>query len=293
MAFILDGKSIAQTIREKIKLQVATLPTTPGLAIILVGDNPASHIYVTLKQHACEEVGIHFEKFLYPAEIDEQKLIEKIYELNARDDVHGILVQLPLPNQNADRVIETIDPKKDVDGFHPKNLASLRHGESTLAPAVALGIIKLIDVALKHDHPHPLPACRQAWLVKEVETRATIVSSDLFAEPLILLLRELNITSTITRPEDSDFKQKTSSSDILIVALGKPGIITAEFVKPNAIVIDVGTTKINGKLFGDVDRESVEPIVSALSPVPGGVGPMTVALLLENVIKAYLLSQPI
>lgn len=271
MALILDGKSVAETIRKSIKSKIDSLPIIPGLAVLLIGNDPASHTYVSIKQKACEEVGIRFEKFLYPDDIDEITLINKIDELNKQKDIHGILVQLPLPNQNADQIIETIDPKKDVDGFHPKNLASLRHRESTLAPAVAMGIIKLIEAA---DQNH-------------IAKTATIVSSDLFAEPLTILLRKLNVTSTISRPEDSDFKQKTSSSDILIVALGKPRIIKAEFVKQNAIVIDVGTTKINGKLFGDVDRESVEPIVSALSPVPGGVGPMTVAMLLSNVLQAY------
>lgn len=281
MALILDGKSIANAIREKIKLQVATLPTVPGLAILLVGDDSASHTYVSLKQKACEEAEIYFEKYLYSAQTLEEELIIKIHELNNQKNIHGILVQLPLPNQNADRVIAAIDPGKDVDGFHPKNLEALRAKKSALVPAVALGIMKLIDVAISKD---PL---RTSPLARGKTTRATIVSSYLFAEPLALLLRERNIISVVTNLNDPDFKQKTSAADILIVALGKPGIITAEFVKQNAIVIDVGTTKINGKLFGDVGRESVEPIVSSLSPVPGGVGPMTVAMLLLNVLNAY------
>lgn len=273
MVTILDGKTFAATIRQKIKDRISALASKPGLAIFLVGDDPASHIYVNLKQKACEEVGIHFEKFLYSSDVSETELIEKINELNHREDIHGILVQLPLPTQNADRVIAAMDPVKDVDGFHPKNLDALRTGKPTIAPAVALGILKLIDKALENRDRNGL--------------HATIISSDFFAEPLQILLKEQQITSTIVRPEDSLFKEKTSMADILIVALGRPNIINGSMIKPGAILIDVGTTKVNGKLVGDIDRASVEDIAGAISPVPGGVGPMTVAMLLLNVLNAY------
>lgn len=273
MAIILDGKAMASTIRSKIKDRVSTIATKPGLAIILVGDDPASHVYVNLKQKACEEVGIHLEKFLYASDVSEQVLIEKIRELNELEDINGILVQLPLPMQNADRVIAAIDPKKDVDGFHPKNLESLRNGNPFLIPAVALGIMKLIDRAILKD--------------RTVKRNAVIVSSDFFADPLSHLLREYNITSKVTRPDDPNFRNKTKSADILIVALGQPNFITANDIKSGSILIDVGTTKVDGKLVGDIDRTSVEPIAYALSPVPGGVGPMTIAMLLVNVLNAF------
>ncbi len=282
MAIILDGNALAATIRQKIKDRIDPLETKPGLAVLLVGNDPASHTYVNIKQKACEEVGIRFEKFLYSDETSEETLIEKISELNRRNEINGILVQLPLPTQNADRIIAAIDPIKDVDGFHPMNLEALRRGKPALAPAVALGIMKLIDRAMiTSDHPLPL-------LVKEGGPKhAMIVSSDFFAEPLQILLKEHGITSEVTRQDDSDFQIKTRSADILIVAVGKPNLITANEIKPGSILIDVGTTKIDGKLLGDIDQTSVEPIAYALSPVPGGVGPMTVAMLLVNVLKAF------
>lgn len=276
---ILDGKTYASTIRAKIKERVSALETKPGLAILLVGEDPASHIYVNLKQKACEEAGIHFEKILYSADVSEKELIEKIEELNLQPNINGILVQIPLPNQDANRVIAAIDPIKDVDGFHPKSLDALREGRPALAPAVALGILKLIDRALQ-DLPQPL-------LRKEGGLRAVIVSSDFFAEPLQILLHEQQISSEVVRPDYASFKQKTAEADILIVALGEPNLIDGSMIKPGAILIDVGTTKVDGKLVGDIDRASVEEIAGALSPVPGGVGPMTVAMLLLNVLNAY------
>lgn len=270
---ILDGKTYASTIRAKIKERVSALETKPGLAILLVGDDPASHIYVNLKQKACEEAGIHFEKVLYSADVSEKELIEKIKELNLQPNINGILVQIPLPNQDADRVIAAIDPIKDVDGFHPQNLKALKEGKPALAPAVALGILKLIDKALEHK--------TRAGL------HAVIVSSDFFAAPLEVLLREQQISSEVVHPDDALFKEKTSEADILIVALGKPNLIHGSLIKSGAILIDVGTTKVDGKLVGDIDRASVEEIAGALSPVPGGVGPMTVAMLLLNVLNAY------
>ena len=270
---ILDGKSYASTIRTKIKDRINTLQTKPGLAILLVGDDPASHIYVNLKQKACEEVGIHFEKCEYTANVSESELIKKITELNNRDDIHGILVQLPLPTQNANHVIAAIDPRKDVDGFHPKNLEALRANKPALAPAVVLGILKLIDKAVQGRERSGL--------------HATIISSDFFAEPLQILLREQQISSDIVRPSDPLFIQKTTEADILIVALGKPNLIHADMIKHGAILIDVGTTKVDGKLVGDIDRASVESRAGALTPVPGGVGPMTVAMLLLNTLNAY------
>lgn len=269
MSLLLNGRQLASRIREKIKTRVAALPSQPGLAVLLVGVDPASHTYVGLKRAACEEAGIRFEQSLYFATEPEETLIHKIEELNARADIHGILVQLPLPTQDADRVIAAIDPKKDVDGFHPANLEALRRGEPSIASAVALGVMKLLDEAKAHGHA------------------ACIVSSTLFAAPLEILLKERGVTSTVVQPEDPTFAQQTREADILIVAKGIPGLIRGDMVKPGATVIDVGTTRTEEGLKGDVDFESVQPVADAITPVPGGVGPMTVAMLLVNILKAY------
>lgn len=266
---ILDGKSLAHTIRKKVKMRVAALPTQPGLAVILVGDDHASHTYVALKKKACEEAGIRFEQYLYMATESEQTLIQKIHELNVREDVNGILVQLPLPTQNADRMIAAIDPVKDVDGFHPVNLEKLENGKPAIASAVALGIMKLIE----HSGGSP--------------TTSAIVSSSLFAKPLEILLRERHIASTVVGHHDPQLTELTRKADILIVAVGQPGLITGDMVKPGAIVIDVGTTRTDAGLKGDIDFDSVLQIAHAITPVPGGVGPMTVAMLLVNILKAY------
>lgn len=268
MTQILDGKQLALRIREKIKTRVAFLPSQPGLAVLLVGSDPASHTYVALKHAACEEAGIHFELSLYPETTLEPRLINKIQELNAREDIHGILVQLPLPTQNTDRVIAAINPLKDVDGFHPENLERLRRGESCIVSAVALGVMKLLDVA-------------------KARGTACIISSPLFAAPLQILLKEHGVTSTVVQAEDAALADRTRQADILIVAEGIPGLITGTMVKPGATVIDVGTTRTDEGLKGDVDFVSVEKIAGAITPVPGGVGPMTVAMLLVNILKAY------
>ena len=268
MATILNGRELATRIREKIRSRVQALPTRPGLGVILVGDDPASHLYVNLKKQACEEAGIFFELNPYPADIPEQDLISKINELNAREDIHGILVQLPLPSHNANDVIAAINPLKDVDGFHPENLERLRRDEPCIASAVALGVMKLLDEA-------------------KARGSACIVSSPLFAAPLEILLKERAIESVIIQAEDVHLADRTRESDILIVAEGIPGLITGEMVKHGATVIDIGTTRTDESLKGDVDFESVEPVAGAITPVPGGVGPMTVAMLLVNILKAY------
>ncbi len=272
MAMILDGRALSTRVLAKLKIRCAALKQAPHLAVILVGDDPASHTYVGLKEKACHEVGVVFERFVYPSDVAEGTLIEKVKELNARPEVTGILVQLPLPSQNADRVIAAIEPNKDVDGFHPENLRRLQNAEPGLVPAVALSVVKLIDEA----HT-PI---RGRW--------AAIVSSQLFAKPIEILLSELDVKTYVVDPNDPGLAEKTKTADILVVAAGKPGLITGDAVKPGSIVIDVGTTKVNGKIVGDVDTASVEGVANFLTPVPGGVGPMTVAMLLANVLKAAM-----
>lgn len=270
MGILLDGKSLAQQERQHVMEKIKSCKTQPKLAVILVGTDPASHTYVHLKQLACQEVGIGFELFAYPTFVSEQELMDRIQRLNARSDITGILVQLPLPGQNPNPLITAIDPKKDVDGFHPENLERLRQGKPTLAPAVALGILKLIE-ATHLDLP---------------KKHAVIIGSHLFGEPLAHLLSTYGIESFVISASDSDLSQKTITADILISAVGHPGLITKEMVKAGAVVIDVGTTKVEQKIVGDVMPDVLE-VAGWMTPVPGGVGPMTVALLLINVLAAY------
>ncbi len=281
MLHLLDGRAIGARIREKVKARVAAMAVSPGLAVILVGDDPASHLYDALKKKACEEAGIRFELFLYPNDEPEQSLIAKIEELNARHDVTGILVQLPLPTQNADRVIAAIRPDKDVDGFHQENLKALREGRPGIVSALALGIMKLVDEAKRVSPPH-----REEGSGVVVAPRVAIVGSNLFAEPLRHLFAEQHADVERVDPKDDDLAAKTKTADVLVVAVGKPGLIVGSMVKPGATVIDVGTTRMGKRIVGDVDAESVSSVAGALSPVPGGAGPMTVAMLTLNVLKA-------
>lgn len=270
MAIVLDGKSLAAAIRTKVADRAARFSPPLGLAVILVGDDPASHVYVGLKQRACEEAGIHFEKFLYSNAVAEEVLLEKIAELNDRIDIDGILVQLPLPAQEADRIVAAIDPAKDVDGFHPVNAAACAAGKPCLAPPVHLGVMKLIE------------ATGQDVSGK----KAVLVGSDLFSSPLASLMKERGITTEIVSANSPHLIERCSAADILMTAVGRPGLITKQLLKPGAIVIDVGTTKVGTHVVGDVDRSSVDPVAGWVSPVPGGSGPLTVAYLLLNVLKA-------
>lgn len=277
MAIILDGKTLAVQIREQVRVRVASLQNKPGLAVILVGSDPASHTYVALKEKACEEADIKFEKYLYFATEPEETIIQKIKELNSRADIDGILVQLPLPTQDADKIIAAIDPKKDVDGFHPINVEKMRKGEPALISAVALGVMRIIESAIA--------SCPD---IRERRTlNAVIIASQLFAEPIEFLLSAQKINVVVADDTDASIVEKTQAADILIVAKGIPGLINGSMVKHGAIVIDVGTTRTTDGFKGDVDFESVEPIACALTPVPGGVGPMTVAMLLENILKTH------
>lgn len=273
MMKLLDGKTLAAKIREGVRARVAERREKPGLAILLAGEDPASHLYVNLKERACAEVGIYFEKFLFDADTTTETLVTKVRELNARTDIHGILVQLPLPEQDEDTVIAAIDPTKDVDGFHPANLARLERGEPCLAPATALGIMKLID----------------ASGVGLAGKKAVMIGSELFTRPLRALLREHGVDLERLDPEAPDLLEQSRKADIVIIAVGKPGILSPDGIKDGAIVIDVGTTRANGKILGDVAPEVIEQKEGWITPVPGGVGPMTVAMLLQNVFKAAML----
>jgi len=270
MAELIDGKTIAAQIRQETKQRIQDLQVRPGLGVILVGNDPASHCYVGLKQKACSEVGINSELYMYFATEPEEKILAKIEEFNNRQDIDGILVQLPLPNHDEDKIIAAIDPKKDVDGFHPKNVQALEVDQAELKPPLALGVMKLIEATGR-----PIEGLQ-----------ACVVGSDLLARPIVHMLNHGHVSSTVIRADAVDLTEQTKQADILIVAVGQPGLIKGDMVKPGAIVIDIGTTKVDNKVIGDVDFDSVDPVAGWITPVPGGVGPMTVAYLLVNVLKS-------
>jgi len=265
---LLNGKILAETIRHEIKEQISKLENKPGLAVILVGEDPASHLYVSLKEKVCLEVGINFQKFIFPASATEEELLNKINELNKKNEVNGILVQLPLPNQDTDKIIAAIDPTKDVDGFHPENLRRLEAGEPCLVSPVVLGVMRLIEET------------GEALSEKKV----VLIMSEIFARPFRAILRQADVVS----PSDASLKEKTKNSDLIITAVGQPDLLTGEMIKSGAIVIDVGTTRVDKKIVGDVNFSSTEQLNGWLTPVPGGVGPMTVAMLARNVVKTFL-----
>ena len=273
MAQIIDGRALAATIKARVKDEIKKLGYTPGLAALLVGDDAASQLYVNLKERACREVGIRFESHRFSATQKESEILETIAQLNARADIDAVLVQLPLPVPlSDDRVVTTIDPTKDVDGFHPKNLERLLAGNPIVVPGVARGIVKLI----------------QSTQVPLADAHTVILAnSTTFALPIKYLLEQTSRHVHIVRaPHDlSSIKSQLANADILVVAIGRANAITADFVKSGAIIIDVGTNRLaDGSTVGDIDFASVQKRAAFITPVPGGVGPMTVATLLENVL---------
>ncbi|MFH1631517.1 MAG: bifunctional 5,10-methylenetetrahydrofolate dehydrogenase/5,10-methenyltetrahydrofolate cyclohydrolase [bacterium] len=266
----LKGKILAESIRDSAKSKIAKLDHPPGLAVILVGENQASSLYVGLKEKAAKDVGIYFEKFEFPSDVDEYELLGKIDELNKRDDINGILVQLPLPGQDEDRMVSAIDPLKDVDGFHPKNRKKLGAGEPSLAPPVALAIMKLIQASHQ-----PLKG----------KKAVVIGNSHVFAVPVMQIMQENGIATAFLPRDESALAAKSRAADIIVVAVGQADFLTADMVKDGAVIIDVGTNKKDGASVGDVSAEATEK-AAFVSPVPGGVGPLTVAYLLMNVLKA-------
>ncbi|MER2191206.1 MAG: bifunctional methylenetetrahydrofolate dehydrogenase/methenyltetrahydrofolate cyclohydrolase FolD [Solibacillus sp.] len=273
---IINGKEIGQEIRLETQKQVEALKeigVTPGLAVILVGDNPASQTYVANKQKSCEAIGMYSELIKLPEDTTEETLLAQIRELNTRDQIHGILVQLPLPKHiNEDEVIATISPEKDVDGFSPVSVGKMMLGQETYLPCTPYGVMKLlehsnIDVAGKH---------------------AVIVGrSHIVGKPMGQLLLQKDATVTYTHSKTPDLAYFTKQADIIIAAVGRANFITAEHVKPGAVVIDVGINRNeNNKLCGDVDFEAVAKVASHITPVPGGVGPMTITMLLANTVQA-------
>ena len=269
----IDGKVISQAVKDELKERVKSEGIDASLAVIQVGTDPASTVYVGNKKKACEYIGIRSLAFELPEETSEEELLELVRELNEREDVDGILVQLPLPaHMDEDKVIRTIDPKKDVDGFHPQSVGALSIGQPGFVSCTPAGIIQLL---------------KRSGVEIEGKECVTVGRSNIVGKPMALLMLRENATVTICHSRTKHLKEVTKRADILIVAIGKPKFITKEYVKEGAVVIDVGIHRNeNGKLCGDVDFEDVEPITSAITPVPGGVGPMTIAMLMNNCVEA-------
>ncbi len=270
-ATLLNGTLLAKRIRSQIRSKLKKLTFTPGLAVVQVGEDPASTIYIRHKQRDCEKVHFHSEVHRLPAEITQERLIQHVEGLNARQDIHGILVQMPLPDSIAAQpVIDAIAPDKDADGLTPVNLGNLLINRERITPCTPAGIIHLIESTGK-----PV-AGKQAVCVGR---------SQLVGKPVGLMLLNRHATVTYCHSRTKNLTEVTQSADILVVAVGKPEIVTADMVKPGALVIDVGINAIGHRLVGDVKFDEVKEVAGFITPVPGGVGPMTRAMLLENTLK--------
>jgi methylenetetrahydrofolate dehydrogenase (NADP+)/methenyltetrahydrofolate cyclohydrolase len=274
---IIDGKKEAALLREEIKKEILLLKEktkkVPGLSVILIGDFTPSQIYVKNKEKNSKEVGINSEVIKYPKDITEQEVLNKIKELNNNPEVSGILVQLPLPKHiNKEKIINAIHPKKDVDGFNPINVGNLASGYDAIIPCTPLGCL---------------------YLIKKIEKNLTgkhaviIGRSNLNGKPMAQLLLRENCTVTIVHSKTKDLKAECQKADILVAAVGKANLVKGDWVKKDSIIIDVGINKVEEKIVGDVDFESVKEKVKAITPVPGGVGPMTIACLLKNTLECF------
>ncbi|MBU2100413.1 bifunctional methylenetetrahydrofolate dehydrogenase/methenyltetrahydrofolate cyclohydrolase [Candidatus Micrarchaeota archaeon] len=272
-ARVFDGKKLAEKIKEKIAKEIKEKNLKPKLSLILVGNDPASQVYVKKKHEACQEIGIISDQHFFTEKASEKEITELIEILNKDPEVSGILVQLPLPEQiSVKKVINLILPEKDVDGFHPVNIGKASIGQNCFFPATPLGILRLIE---------------EEKIELQGKNVVIVGTSNIVGKPLGLMLLNKNATITYCNKFTKDLKEFTKKADILISAVGKPKLITKDMVKKNAIVIDVGTTRNEtGKLTGDVDFEEVKKTALFITPVPGGVGPLTVACLMENTLKA-------
>jgi methylenetetrahydrofolate dehydrogenase (NADP+)/methenyltetrahydrofolate cyclohydrolase len=273
---LIDGKAVAAQLRAQVKAQAAALSFKPGLAVVLVGDDPASQVYVSHKLKACEEVGFESRLIRLPADATQDQLLAQVHALNRDAAMHGILVQMPLPkHMDAQAVIAAINPNKDVDGFHVANAGALMTGAPRLVPCTPLGVMKLLEVAGVN--------LRGAHAV-------VVGASNIVGKPQALLLQAAGATVTICNSKTRDLNAHLKMADVVVAAVGKPNFITGSMLKPGAVVMDVGINRNElGKLCGDVDTASCMGIVNSITPVPGGVGPMTIALLLSNTLKAATL----
>ena len=276
MTQIIDGKLVSRQVRERVAQETEQLKekgVTPGLAVIIVGDDPASQVYVRNKEKACVEVGFYSEKFALPESTTQQELNELVTELNKNDKINGILCQLPLPEHLDDKeVINLIDPIKDVDAFHPVNVGAIMIGDYSFLPCTPAGVMELI---------------RSTGVDITGKKAVVIGRSNIVGKPMAMLLLHENATVEITHSRTVDLAEVTKTADILVAAIGKAKFVTADMVKDGAVVIDVGMNRDeNGKLCGDVDFESVKDKCSFITPVPGGVGPMTISMLMQNTLTA-------
>ncbi len=276
MAEIIDGKSLAKKIRLELKDEVEKLKEkgiNPKLAVIMVGDDPGSQVYVRNKSKACEKVGIDFEEYLYDDSLTEKELLEVIEKLNKDESVHGILLQSPVPKHiNINKAFRTISPNKDVDGFNPVNVGNLAIGEDAFISCTPYGIVKMLE----------------EYNIETEGKKAVILGrSNIVGKPMIQCMLKKNSTVTVCHSKTQNIEDITKDADILIAAIGKPKFVKKDMVKKGATVIDVGINRLDdGTICGDVDFEEVEKIAGHITPVPGGVGPMTIAMLLNNVVKA-------
>ena len=275
-ARIIDGKAIAQEVRNEWKIHANSLKArgiTPGLAVIIVGEDPASKVYVANKVKACAELGLHSEHIELPADTSEADLLARIDALNHDPLIHGILVQLPVPKHiDSSKVLLAINPEKDVDGFHPVNVGALVTGNMRFAPCTPYGCMKLLE---------------KSGVSIEGKHAVVVGRSNIVGKPMALLLLQANATVTICTSKTVDLAKHTRDADILVVATGRPKMISGDMIKPGAAVIDVGMNRQeNGKLCGDVDFEAAREVAGWITPVPGGVGPMTITMLMANTIQA-------
>lgn len=276
MAQIIDGKAVSKAVRQRVAAETEELKKkgiTPGLAVILVGDDPASQVYVRNKERACEEVGFYSEKYTLPENTTQEELNALVDKLNARKEISGILCQLPLPKHLDDKaVINRIDPKKDVDAFHPENVGAIMIGDYHFLPCTPAGVMELIH----------------STGVEITGKKAVVIGrSNIVGKPMAMLLLHENATVEITHSKTINLADITRTADILVAAIGKAGFVTADMVKEGAVVIDVGMNRnAEGKLCGDVDFDEVSKKCSYITPVPGGVGPMTISMLMQNTLTA-------
>ncbi|MBE6798242.1 MAG: bifunctional methylenetetrahydrofolate dehydrogenase/methenyltetrahydrofolate cyclohydrolase FolD [Ruminococcaceae bacterium] len=276
MAKLINGKEISAAVKQRIAREVSEIKqkgVTPGLAVIIVGNDPASEVYVGSKERTCKELGMYSEKYALPADTSEDELLALIDRLNNDDKIHGILCQLPLPKHLDEKaVINAIDPRKDVDAFHPQNVGHIMIGDYDFLPCTPAGIMEMLRY-------------------ENIETSGkhcvVIGRSNIVGKPMAMLMLHANSTVTICHSKTENLKEICREADILIAAVGRARFVTADMVKKGAVVIDVGMNRpADGKLCGDVDFENVEPLCSAITPVPGGVGPMTIATLMQNTLTA-------
>lgn len=274
----LDGKALAAKTKERVRAEAEKLPRRPGLAVVLVGNDPASRVYVTSKRRDCEECGFYSEEYALVEETTQAQLMELVETLNAREDIDGILVQLPLPKHlDEEAVIQAIDPRKDVDGFHPMNAGNLLIGRKGFLPCTPAGVMELLDEYGVD------PAGKQAVVVGR---------SNIVGKPMALLLLRRNATVTVCHSRTPNLPEICRQADILVAAVGRVGLITADMVKEGAVVVDVAMNRnAEGKLCGDVDFDAVAEKAAFMTPVPGGVGPMTRAVLMENTLLSAKVRQ--